>query len=261
MARFRCDIEYEGTRYRGWQIQKNARTVQGEITAVLRELFPSVPLEFQGSGRTDAGVHALGQVAHLDVATVLAPEIICRKANDLLPADINILRIRKVPPTFHARHHAIARSYLYQIARRRTALGKRWVWWVKDDLDVAAMRTAAKEFEGMHDFVSFTEEDPDDASTKVLLDSVELKDAGDLFLVRIIGSHFIWKMIRRIVGVLVETGRGNMTADDIHRLLRSSSDEPARLTAPPSGLFLERVYYKGENRSTQLRPVLNLTHD
>src|SRR5919109_2352332 len=138
--RFRLTIEYAGTRYSGWQIQKNARTIQGELERAVKEATGRRPLELYGSGRTDAGVHALAQVAHLEVDTTHAPETLRRRINDTLPADINVLRIERVRHRFHARHDAVARSYIYQIARRRTAFAKAFVWWVKDDLDAEAMR-------------------------------------------------------------------------------------------------------------------------
>jgi tRNA pseudouridine38-40 synthase len=256
MPRFKLTLEYEGTRYSGWQVQKNARTVQGEILNALRAVFGGSQLDLQGAGRTDAGVHALMQVAHLEVQTVLAPEIIRMKLNDELPADINILDVERTSARFHARHDALTRSYLYQISRRRTALGKRYVWWVKDALDVHAMREAARRFEGHKDFRSFTADDPEEKSTTVQVDAVQLKEAGDLLLVRVIGSHFIWKMVRQMVGVLVEVGRGHLTGEDVQRLLTTHSDAPARYTAPPSGLFLEGVYYRGEAPAEAGRPIL-----
>ncbi len=258
MARFKLFLEYEGTRYRGWQIQKNARTVQGELLHALHTVFNTDQVEFQGAGRTDAGVHALCQVAHLDVQTMLAPEIIKFKVNDLLPADINILEVQKTSPTFHARHDAVARSYVYQIARRRTALGKRLVWWVKDTLDVERMHEAARLFTGIHDFQSFTEDDPEEKSTKLHLETVEVLEHGDLLLIRIVGSHFIWKVVRRMVGVLVEVARRKMSPDDVSRFLMSASDQPARCTAPPSGLFLERVYYGVDTIGDAAAPILNI---
>ena len=121
MPRYKLTIEYAGTKYSGWQIQQNARTVQGEIDAAVREVTGRRDFELYGSGRTDAGVHALGQVAHLDVATSLLPESLRRKLNDELPADINILGAQVVPHRFHARHDAVARRYLYQVATRRTS--------------------------------------------------------------------------------------------------------------------------------------------
>jgi tRNA pseudouridine38-40 synthase len=258
MARFKLFLEYEGTRYSGWQVQKNARTIQGELIGAARKLFKTDQFELYGAGRTDAGVHAVCQVAHFDVISVLAPEIIRQKMNDELPADINIIEVEKAAKTFHARHDAIARSYLYQISRRRTAFGKRYVWWVKDTLDVPKMSDAARLFLGMKNFQSFTADEPEDKSTSVLVKEITLKEAGKLILLRIAGSHFLWKQVRQIVGVLVEVGRHNLTNNDIRNFLQTRSNEPAKFTAPPSGLFLERVMYKGDVRDFPLEPVLKI---
>jgi tRNA pseudouridine38-40 synthase len=258
LSRFKLTVEYVGTRYRGWQIQKNARTVQGELARAAHEATGRQDFELMGSGRTDAGVHALAQVAHLDVATTLEPHRLRLALNDALPADINVLAAERVPRRFHARHDAVARSYLYQISRRRTAFGKPFVWWIRDALDVAVMERAAALFVGMRDFRSFTEDEPEEKSTRVRVESLELAEAGSLILLRIRGSHFVWKMVRRIVGVLAEVGRGGLTPGQVERFLREDSPEPARLTAPPSGLFLERVLYSGDRPDGPLRPVLEL---
>jgi tRNA pseudouridine38-40 synthase len=264
MPRFKLTIEYAGTRYSGWQIQTNARTVQGEIDKAARAVTGRKDFELYGSGRTDAGVHALGQVAHLDVSTSLPPDTLRQRVNDELPADINILDARVIPHRFHARHDAVARAYLYQIARRRTAFAKPYVWWVRESLDGGRMRSLAREFVGMRDFKSFAQRDDDDPgdvtsrSTLVLVDRLEIADDGELVLLRIEGSHFLWKMVRRIVGVLVEVGRGNLPAGDAAAFLTTSSEVPARLTAPPSGLFLDCVYYAGDPRAAELRPVTPL---
>ena len=169
MPRYRLTIEYAGTRYSGWQVQKNARTIQGELLRAVREATGAAALDLQGSGRTDAGVHALQQVAHLDLPKAMSPEALRHQVNDALPADIHVLRVDPVPHRFHARHDAVSRSYLYQVARRRTAFAKSYVWWVKDALDVPAMREAAGVFVGMHDFQSFTDSNPDEISTRVQL--------------------------------------------------------------------------------------------
>jgi tRNA pseudouridine38-40 synthase len=261
MPRYRLTIEYAGTRYSGWQVQKNARTVQGELLRAVREATGAVAPDLQGSGRTDAGVHALRQVAHLDLPKAPAPEMLRRQLNDTLPADINVMRIEPVPHRFHARHDAVSRSYVYQVARRRTAFAKPFVWWVKDDLDVRRMREAAGAFVGMHDFRSFTDADPEEGSTRVQLGAVELKEDGDLVLVRVTGSHFVWKMVRRVVGVLVEAGRGRLTVDDIEAFLEAPSPVPARLTAPASGLFLERVVYPGEPPAGPLAAITPLSRE
>jgi len=268
VPRFKLTIEYAGTRYSGWQIQKNARTIQGEIDRAVRTITGRTDFELYGSGRTDAGVHALAQVAHLDVATSLAAEPLRRRLNDELPADINILQALVVPHRFHARHDAVKRRYLYQIARRRTAFAKAYVWWVKEPLDIARMRQAAAAFVGMRDFRSFAASDAADdedrdprkprASTLVLVDRLEILEDGDLVLVAIEGSHFLWKMVRRIVGVLVETGRGGLDAMAAAAFLQESSAAPARLTAPPSGLFLDRVFYAKDARDPPVAPVTPL---
>jgi tRNA pseudouridine38-40 synthase len=263
MPRFKLTIEYAGTRYSGWQIQKNAKTVQGEIDRAVRTVTGRKDFELYGSGRTDAGVHALGQVAHLDVSTSLHAEALRRRLNDELPADINLLEAVQVPHRFHARHHAVARRYLYQIARRRTAFAKAYVWWVKEPLDAGLMRDGAQAFVGMRDFRSFAaldarDEDEAPPSTVVLVERLDIVEEGDLVLVSIQGSHFLWKMVRRMVGVLVEIGKGAMPADAIRTILAAGSTAPARLTAPPSGLFLETVYYMGDAQGTPPRAATPL---
>ena len=255
MPRFKLTIEYAGTRYSGWQIQKNAKTVQGEIDRAVRTITRRNDFELYGSGRTDAGVHALAQVAHLDVVTSLPPETLKRRLNEELPADINILAAAPVPYRFHARHDAVARRYLYQLARRRTAFAKPFVWWIKEPIDVARMRVAAAAFVGFKDFKAFAESDGPsgpDRSTEVLVDRLDIEDEGDLVLVAIEGSHFLWKMVRRVVGVLAEVGRGTLEPQAAASLLTAASGEPARLTAPASGLFLERVYYPGDQRGAPI---------
>lgn len=245
-SRFKLYIEFEGTRYSGWQKQENVKTIQGSIIKAALGIFGDDFKDLQGSGRTDSGVHAICQIAHLDVKTMLAPEIIKMKLNDLLPHDINILEVEKTSKEFHARHDAKSRSYIYQISRRRTAFGKNFVWWIKDDLDFNKMESASKLFLGMNNFSSFSDDDPEEKSTKVLIDDIQLKEEGNLILIRIIGSHFIWKMVRRIVGILAEVGRGRKSEKDILYYLNNKTNEPAKFTAPPSGLFLEKVTYSGE---------------
>lgn len=213
-------------------------------------------LDIQGAGRTDAGVHALGQVAHLECERKLNCETLRIGINDLLPAGINILSVENAHPRFHARHSARSRSYLYLIARRRTAFGKKYVWWVKDNLHTGRMKQALAVFEGFHDFVSFADKRMDkDTSTKVDLEAVSLKEFGDILAIRLVGSHFLWKMVRRIVGLAVEAGRGNLTARDIELMLRTYSEVPAQHTAPPSGLFLEKVLYDGDTLPEMRTPV------
>jgi tRNA pseudouridine38-40 synthase len=240
---WKLTLEYDGTRYRGWQAQKNTdRTVQGVLLRAARELVGS-DSTVGGAGRTDAGVHALAQVAHLKAGRSLSPGEILRGLNDALPHDVNVLSVESAPPAFHARHDAKSRTYLYRISRRRTAFEKRYVWWVRDRLDSAAMSGAAALFRGRHDFRSFCENPEGQESTVVVVESSEVLDRGEEVHYRVEASHFLWKMVRRLVGTLVEVGRGNLTAADLERFLSARSGEPAAWTAPPSGLFLERVRY------------------
>jgi tRNA pseudouridine38-40 synthase len=258
--RFKLTMEYAGTRYSGWQVQKNARTVQGELERAIREATGVERFELYGSGRTDAGVHALRQVAHLEIAATIPSATLIRRTNDVLPHDIVLLSAVKVPHRFHARHDAIARSYIYQISRRPTAFAKPFVWWVKEELDVDAMRRAAAGFVGLHDFRSFSDDDPTEKSTEVVLESFDIHEDGDLVIVHIEGSHFIWKMVRRLVGVLVEVGRSRLTATEALGFLQSESPMPARLTAPASGLLLERVYYPGDPRDEPVQAAVVVAH-
>jgi tRNA pseudouridine38-40 synthase len=256
-VRYRLTIEYAGTKYSGWQIQQNARTVQGELQRAASEAL-GTPVEIHGSGRTDAGVHALGQVAHFDADGGPPPETLRRRINDELPADINVLTLAKAHPRFHARHDAVARSYIYQIARRRTAFAKPFVWWIKEPLELERMRAAAAAFVGFHDFRSFTDDDPDQKSTQVQLNGLAIFEDEDLLVVHMEGSHFLWKMVRRIVGVLAEVGRGGMSEADAERLFGEPSPLVATLTAPASGLFLERVFYPDDPRDTPVRAAVRV---
>lgn len=259
--RFKLVIEYAGTRYSGWQIQKNARTVQGEIDRAVREVSKRREFELYGAGRTDAGVHALAQVAHLELYTDVPPEPLRRKLNDELPADIHIRSVAKVPHRFHARHDAVARCYLYQISRRRTAFAKPFVWWIREPLDLTVMREVAASFVGLKNFQAFTADDPEEKSTRVLVDRIEIAEAGALVLVRIQGSHFLWKMVRRMVGVLAACGRGELTPAVAAGFLderEQRSAEPAALAAPAAGLFLESVLYENDPAPGPVRPLINI---
>ncbi|HEX2120650.1 MAG TPA: tRNA pseudouridine(38-40) synthase TruA [Thermoanaerobaculia bacterium] len=253
MPTYKLTIEYEGTRYSGWQAQGNTqKTVQGHLLRAARDVLGDVDLG--GAGRTDAGVHAAAQVAHLRAHKALDPLQLSRKINDLLPHDIHILDAVRVRDDFHARHDAISRVYLYQISMRRSAFAKSFVWWIKDRLDFEAMREAAAAAAGRHDFSAFTDKRlAADESRIVVVERCELARAGDLILMRIAASHFLWKMVRKLVSFLVEIGRGNEKA--LAPRLRAKA-EPYAPTAPPSGLFLEAIVYEGETFDRPLVPIV-----
>ncbi len=260
MPRYLINLEFEGTRYRGWQVQQNQKTVQGTLYRAGYEIFGTEKIDIQGGGRTDAGVHALNMTAHLDANKFIPPAKLQLKFNDLLPADINILRVMEVGKDFHARHHAVKRSYIYQISTRRTAFAKNFVWWIKDSLNVDAMSEASLNFIGFNDFASFTDKSlsEDDVSTKVLISDFEIKTEGSLILIRVVGSHFLWKQVRRMVGVLAEVGRGSLSKDEVRDFLEKKTNKPAEYTAPPSGLFLEGIWYKGDTIPQMTAPVMRI---
>jgi tRNA pseudouridine38-40 synthase len=256
MRTLKLTIEYDGTRYSGWQEQINARTIAGELRKAAEDFFQR-QVEIGGAGRTDAGVHAIAQVAHLKISprggrlqSMPHSIKIMHCLNDRLPSDINILRVEEAHDRFHARHDAISRSYLYQISTRRTAFAKKYVWWVRDKLDIEAMSAAARQIAGRHDFMAFSERDAkrEDLSTIVVVGSAEITTGEEMILFHITASHFLWKMVRRLVGSLVEVGRGNASVANFIHLLETpetrSTLDPAKLTAPPSGLFLESITYR-----------------
>ena len=252
MKTWKVTLEYDGTKYSGWQEQINARTVQGQLRKAAED-FLGCAVDIQGSGRTDAGVHAIAQVAHMRARgkrSYPPSDQILRALNERLPSDISILDIAEAPESFHARHDAVSRSYLYQISTRRTAFFKKYVWWVRQPLDLAAMSRAARMLIGRHDFIAFRAQDParPDESTVVVIDDASIEEDGHLIVFRITGSHFLWRMVRRIVGVLVRIGQGEVTPEDLARLLEGKTGprlDVAGWTAPASGLFLERVTYGG----------------
>jgi tRNA pseudouridine38-40 synthase len=247
---FKLLLEYDGSRYSGWQEQKNARTVMGELRKAAVSVFHG-NVELHGAGRTDAGVHALGQVAHLKVVQQVkeAPALLMRRINDLLPADIVVLKLEPAPRNFHARHDAVARSYIYQISTRKQAFTKKSVWWIKEPLDVQAMSRAAAMLVGRHDFICFRAEDAarPDESTVVVVESAQIEAEDDIIQFRIEASHFLWRMVRRVVGCLVKVGKGELKEDAFRRLIDGHPNpavDVAGSTAPASGLFLESVRYK-----------------
>jgi tRNA pseudouridine38-40 synthase len=263
---WKLTLEYDGTKYSGWQEQRNARTVQGQLRKAAEEFF-EVTVDIQGAGRTDAGVHARAQVAHLRVRRAKEsdtrrwpkPDEILRAINSRLPSDVCLLDVAEAAPEFHARHDAIARTYIYQISTRRTAFFKKFVWWIKQPLDVAAMSSAAQELIGRHNFSAFRAEDKSrpDESPIVVVEDAAIETDGDLIVFRITASHFVWRMVRRVVGALVKLGLGEIKKDDFSRLLEGKTDsklDVAAWTAPASGLFLDRVVYPDAS-SPKKRPA------
>ncbi len=257
MHKYKLVLEYDGANYRGWQAQKNAKSIQETLIAAAQK-FLGEPVEIQGAGRTDAGVHALAQAAHLECSRQVDPGALRAGINESLPETINVLSVENAAPRFHARHHAVSRSYLYLISKRRTVFGRRYAWWIPDRLDFETMRQVLGMFQGFHDFVSFADKRMEKgSSTEVNVEGLWLQEFGDMIAIRIVGSHFLWKMVRRIVGVTAEAGRGTFTAAEVEQMLLAFSEVPKKHTAPPHGLFLETVLYEGDTLP-EIKPPIAL---
>jgi|SRR5882672_7661515 len=247
-------LEYEGTRYAGWQVQKGQRTVMGDLLQAIEKGLGESPRLF-GAGRTDQGVHAEGQVANFFTAAERPPEAIGEILNEALPADINVLEARDVPLSFHARHDAVARRYRYQIASRRSAFFKRLIWWVRSPLSLEAMEEAARALSGRHDFTSFADRTAEIKEPRVQVFEAGFRRRDFLISFTIEADHFLPRMARRIVGVLVQVGLGQLPPESMARFLSEIVEDPAQWTAPPSGLFLERVVYPGDSGAPVRRPL------
>jgi tRNA pseudouridine38-40 synthase len=239
---YRLTIEYDGSHFSGWQVQAKGRTVQGVLLETLRELLGEREIDLQGAGRTDAGVHALAQVASLRCRRTLSTAALLRDLERALPADLAVLGVARAQPRFHARHDATARSYVYQLTTRRSAFGKRVSWWIRAPLVLDRMEVALQLFRGRHDFRAFAKRSAEQESTVVDLERCELATAGEVILVRFVASHFLWNQVRRMVGALVTIGSGEARPTDVATWLRGEATPPP-LSAPASGLFLEAVRY------------------
>ena len=233
-------IQYLGTRYAGWQAQSNAIAIQTVVEEVLTKIFHA-PIRIEGGGRTDSGVHALAQRAHFDVPFPIPPRGMIRGMNDLLPHDIRILRIEEVAVDFHCRFDAKSKTYLYRICNDEVMDVFKWETHahVAQKLDIDRMRGAAQALIGMHDFKAFTVLEPEVSSTLRTIQSIEIDES---VAIRMTADGFLRNQVRRIVGSLIEIGRGKLDAEAIARSLEPTF-EAARWTAPAKGLVLEEIRY------------------
>jgi tRNA pseudouridine38-40 synthase len=255
MATWKLTLEYKGTKYQGWQEQAKGKTIQGELRRVAEEFFQE-RVDLGGSGRTDAGVHALAQVAHLRASRRKPERILMQELNDRLPADILILRVEPAPERFHARHSAVSRYYLYQISTRKSAFAKDYIWWIKRPLDFPRLEECLHLFAGRHDFASFSEKPEEQGSTLVQVEEIQAARQEEMILVRIGASHFLWKMVRRVIGVAVQAGLGELEISTVRQFLKDRTSQTGQWTAPASGLFLEKVLYPGDKPPELLRPAI-----
>ncbi len=259
MVKLKLTIAYDGAGYEGWQTQKTGVGVQSLVEAALAKLFPSGPKVFSSS-RTDTGVHALGMAAHFEVPRAewrMTTARLLLAVNAHLPEDIRVQSVRRVPAEFHARFSAAGKEYRYQVWNH-PAMNPLWrtqAWHFKRKLDLAAMRLAAREFVGRHDFRSFRV-NPDYAtdSTVRTLSRCDIRRRGPLLTFVIEGDGFLYRMCRGIVGTLVQVGEGKIRRDAVREILASRDRRVAGMTAPAHGLVLWRVLYDPKNLKPKPRP-------
>jgi tRNA pseudouridine38-40 synthase len=263
---WKLTLAYDGTDFSGWQIQPGELTVQGELQAALGRVTGEAPLP-QGSGRTDAGVHALGQVASFVLEADIPADNLQRALNRTLPPSIRIKEAKRVPAKFHARHSAVAKTYEYVVFREMIcppALA-RYVHACSWPMDFELLEEAARQFVGEHDFLSFAATVPDQATRARLFDEADPPAAkkgsvrtvfssawekqtspnGDLLVYRVRGNGFLHHMVRNLVGTMIDVGRGRIPCNEIPAILAARARAAAGPTAPAQGLFLDSVDYRG----------------
>jgi tRNA pseudouridine38-40 synthase len=262
LQNWRVTLAYDGTDFQGWQIQPGQPTIQGELQAALGRVMGETPLP-QGSGRTDAGVHAQAQVASFPLRAPIPPENLLRALNRTLPPSIRILEARTTQSTFHARHSAIAKTYEYRIVQGSdcSPFQARYVYCCPWKLDVELLEAAARLFSGEHDFQSFAATDPDlaerssgtangtadeDKTIRTIFSShweVRSAESGHLLVYTVRGNGFLHHMVRNLVGTMLDAGRGFLPLEEIPGILAARSRSAAGPTAPARGLFLVSVDY------------------
>jgi tRNA pseudouridine38-40 synthase len=247
MRHIRITLSYDGTGYHGWQVQPGLVTVQGTLQAVLTEI-EGAAIHVDGSGRTDAGVHALAQVAAFRLANPIPCENLRKAMNRLLPRDIRVLSVAEAPEDFHPRYRATAKTYEYRILRAEicSPFERFHVYHHPYPLDEARMMELAPVLEGEHDFSAFAASDADDDLGKSKVRRVFsscLERSGDRLIYRVRGSGFLKHMVRNIVGVLLEAGKGNLSRADFEARLAPGCTIPPGPTAPARGLILVSVEY------------------
>ncbi len=243
----RMRVAYEGTRYHGWQYQPHAATVEGELRRACAKFLnvAEAEVQLQGASRTDAGVHALGQTAHLIYDAPRSCWDVARALNALTPDDICVVRVEPASEDFHARHSARGKIYRYRLWRHRFAnpLQVNHRWHVRHPLDLSAMAQAGRKLVGEHDFAAFRASDCQSATTVRHIQRVELEVAGPELIVWVEGSAFLKYMVRNIVGTLVMIGEGRAPVSRMDELLASGDRQRGGQTAPPGGLTLMTVHY------------------
>jgi len=244
LKNFKLTIEYDGSAYYGWQRQSHHPTIQGTIEQVLKQITQT-KVTLIGSGRTDAGVHALGQIANFHCDTKLTAKTFMAGLNSLLPDDIVIKDCCEIDNDFHARYHVKNKTYTYRILNRKvpSAIYRKYAWYISKPLNPVLMGSAAEHLIGTHDFKTFEGSGSPRMNTLRSVQAAIIKEEEDILAFKITANGFLKFMVRNIVGTLVEVGMGKRNPDDIKIILQSKDRKCAGATAPPHGLFLISIEY------------------
>jgi tRNA pseudouridine38-40 synthase len=244
MSRYKISIEFEGTNYHGWQTQPHGGTVQDELEEAFGQILQR-EVDIYGQGRTDQGVHAEGQIAHLDIPETFDLQRLQYGVNGVLPDDIAVWRMEEVGDDFHARFGAVSRQYRYQVVRRARPLHRHTTHKILKTLDLDALRECARWIEGEHDFESFTKTSDEQPSAVCEVEHSEWKEAEGGFLIyRIRANRFVRYLVRRLVGTMLQVGKGRMGRDEFKGKLEVPDPDTGGFSAPSKGLILEKVKYK-----------------
>jgi tRNA pseudouridine38-40 synthase len=241
----RLTLEYDGTDFVGWQFQKNGRSVQQAVEVALHEITQE-DIRVVGGGRTDAGVHARGQVASFRMEKEVESSLLVRSLNGVLPDDVVVLSAQEVPPDFNARFNARKRRYQYYICRRPTALQRKYSWWLNYQFDLAAMQECASQTIGEHDFASFCKSESEVEHHRCAVLVARWITEDPMIRFEITANRFLHGMVRALVGTMVEVGRGFRKAEEFQKILEATDRRKAGEAAPAQGLFLEEIIYADE---------------
>lgn len=245
MKRLKCTIAYDGTNFEGYQIQPNGRTVQGELQNALKQLHKGSEVKVYASGRTDAGVHAAGQVIHFDTNLHIPSEKWPHAMHTKLPADIRILSVEEVPSSFHARFSVVQKEYRYKvwIGERQDVFQRQYTYFYPLPLNIASMQEAKQYLIGTNDFTSFCSSKTEIEDKVRTIYELDISQEENVLIFRVVGNGFLYNMVRIIVGTLLDVGRGKLQANNLPTIINGKNREHAGKTAPAHGLYLWNVVY------------------
>ena len=242
MPNIRLILEYDGTDYVGWQFQINGRSVQEEVEKAIKQILQT-DIRITGGGRTDAGVHARGQVANFMTERTIDNKIFAKSLNAVLPQSIRVRGVDEAPADFDARHHAKSRSYSYFINQEPTAIHRNYCWQVFQKIDVELMQACTIQIIGDHGFRSFCKVETDMHQHHCTVYSAAWRKRDDMVVFEITANRFLHGMVRTLVGTMVNVGRGHTLFENFKKILEANDRSGAGMSAPAKGLFLEQILY------------------